>query len=83
MHKPYLYIPTAEERCIVRRWTWRVLISYGAFVLAAFGLVSLSQHFGQGSKNLIAAEVRAPTAGRNQSTVKTHEAATTRLQTTP
>jgi hypothetical protein len=84
MHKPYLYIPTAEERCIVRRWTWRVLIIYGAFVLTAFGLVSLSQHSGQGSKDLIAADVKAPTSGRNQSTVKTHEAATTRLQiTTP
>jgi hypothetical protein len=84
MHKPYLYIPTAEERCIVRRWTWRVLIIYGAFVLTAFGLVSLGQHSGQGSKDLIAADVKAPTSGRNQSTVKTHEAATTRLQiTTP
>jgi hypothetical protein len=39
MRKPYLYIPTAEEGCIVRRWIWRLLISYGAFVLAAFGLV--------------------------------------------
>jgi hypothetical protein len=83
MHKPYLYIPTAEERCIVRRWTWRVLIVYGVFVLTAFGLVSLSQHFGQGPKDLIAAEVTTPTAGRNQSTVKTHKAAATRLQTTP
>jgi hypothetical protein len=83
MHKPYLYIPTAEERCIVRRWTWRVLIIYGAFVLAAFGLVSLSQHFGPGSKDLIAADVTAPTVGRNQSTIKTHEAAATRPQTTP
>ena len=88
MHKPYLYIPTAEERCIVRRWTWRVLIIYGAFVLTAFGLLSLSQHFGQGSKDLIAADVTAPTSGRNQSTVKTHEAATNRckqnkLQRTP
>ena len=39
MHKPYLYIPTAEERRVVRRWTWRVLIIYGAFVLTAFGLL--------------------------------------------
>ena len=43
MHKPYLHIPTAEERCIVRGWTWRVLIIYGAFVLTAFGVVSLGQ----------------------------------------
>ena len=50
MHKPYLYIPTAEERRVVRRWTWRVLIIYGAFVLTAFGLLSLSQHYDQGSK---------------------------------
>ena len=50
MHKPYLHIPTAEERCIVRRWTWRVLIIYGAFVLTAFGVLSLGQ-FGQGPKN--------------------------------
>ena len=61
MHKPYLHIPTAEERCIVRRWTWRVLIIYGAFVLTAFGVLSL----GQGSKELITADVRAPTSGRN------------------
>ena len=54
MHKPYRYIPTAEERCIVRAWTWRVLIIYGAFVLTAFGVVSLGQNFGQGSKDLIA-----------------------------
>jgi hypothetical protein len=83
MHKPYLYIPTAEDRRVVRRWTWRVLIIYGAFVLTAFGLLSLSQHYDQGSKDLIAADVTAPTSGRNQSTVKTHEAATIRLQTTP
>jgi hypothetical protein len=48
MHKPYRHIPTAEERCIVRAWTWRVLIIYGAFVLTAFGVVSLGQNFGQG-----------------------------------
>ena len=83
MHKPYLYISTAEDRRVVRRWTWHVLIIYGAFVLTAFGLLSLSQHHDQGSKDLIAADVTAPTTGRNQSTVKTHEAATTRLQTTP
>jgi hypothetical protein len=65
MHKPYLHIPTAEERCIVRGWTWRVLIIYGAFMLTAFGVVSLGQHFGQGSKDLITADVRAPTSGRN------------------
>ena len=65
MHKPYLYIPTAEERRVVRRWTWRVLIIYGAFVLTAFGVVSLGHHFGQGSKDLIAADVRALTSGRN------------------
>jgi len=65
MHKPYLYIPTAEERSIVRGWTLRVLIIYGAFVLTAFGVVSLGQHFGQGSKDLITAEVRALTSGRN------------------
>jgi hypothetical protein len=50
MHKPYLHIPTAEERRVVRRWTWHVLIIYGAFVLTAFGLLSLSQHYDQGSK---------------------------------
>ena len=61
MHKPYLHIPTAEERCIVRGWTWRVLIIYGSFMLTAFGVVSL----GQGSKELITADVRAPTSGRN------------------
>ena len=65
MHKPYLYIPTAEERCIVRRWTWRVLIICGAFVLTAFGVVSLGQHFGHGSKDLITADARALTSGRN------------------
>jgi hypothetical protein len=83
MHKPYLYMPTAEERYIVQRWGWRVLIIYGAFLLTTFGLVSLNQHFGQGSKVLIAADVTAPMSGRNQSTVKTHEAATMRLQTAP
>ena len=61
MHKPYLHIPTAEERCIVRGWTWRVLIIYGAFVLTVLGVVSL----GQGSKDLITADVRALTSGRN------------------
>ena len=61
MHKPYRHIPTAEERCIVRAWTWRVLIIYGAFVLTAFGVVSL----GQGSKDLIAADVRVLTSGSN------------------
>ena len=65
MHKPYLHIPTAEERCIVRGWTWRVLIIYGACVLTAFGVVSLGQHFDQGSKDLITADVRALTSGRN------------------
>jgi hypothetical protein len=82
MHKPYLYIPTAEDAAFVRRWTWRVLIIYGAFVLTAFGLVALNQYSGHGSKDLIAADVTAPTSGRNQSTVRTYEAATTRLQTT-
>jgi hypothetical protein len=82
MHKPYLYIPTAEDAAFVRRWTWRVMIIYGAFVLTAFGLVSLNQYSGQGSKDLIAADVTAPTSGRNQSTVRTYEAATTRPQTT-
>jgi hypothetical protein len=43
----------------------RVLIIYGAFVLTAFGVVSLGQHFGQGSKDLITADVRALTSGRN------------------
>jgi uncharacterized membrane protein (DUF485 family) len=65
MYKPYLHIPTAEERSIVRGWTLRVLIIYGAFVLTAFGVVSLGQHFGQGSKDLITADVRALTSGRN------------------
>jgi hypothetical protein len=65
MHKPYRHIPTAEERCIVRAWTWRVLIIYGAFVLTAFGVVSLGQHFGHGSKDLITADARALTSGRN------------------
>jgi hypothetical protein len=83
MHKPYRYVPTAEERRVVRKWTWRVLIVYGAVVLAAFGLVSLSQHFGQGPKDQIAADVTAPTAGRHQSIAETHKAAATRLQTTP
>jgi hypothetical protein len=82
MHKPYLYIPTAEDAAFVRRWTWRVMIIYGAFVLTAFGLVSLNQYSGQGSKDLIAADVTASTSGRNQSTVRTYEAATTRPQTT-
>jgi hypothetical protein len=80
MHK---YVPTAEDRCIVQRWTWRVLIVYGAVVLAAFGLVSLNQHFGPGSKGVIAADVTAPTASRNQSIAETNKAAATRLQTTP
>ena len=65
MHKPYLHIPTAEERCVVRGWTWRVLIIYGAFVLTAFGVMSLGQHFGQLSKDLITADIRALTSGRN------------------
>ena len=50
MHKPYRYIPTAEERCIVRAWTWRVLIIYGAFVLTAFGAgVSWPEFWPKGS----------------------------------
>ena len=65
MHKPYLHIPTAEERCVVRGWTWRVLIIYGAFVLTAFAAVSLGPHFGKEFKDLIAADVSALTSGRN------------------
>ena len=64
MHKPYLHIPTAEERCIVPAWTWRVLIIYGAFVLTAFGVVS-EPAFWPGIQRSDSRHVRVLTSGSN------------------
>ena len=52
MHKSFRRAPTAEERRVVRNWTFGVLIVYGAVVLAAFGLASLIPH--PGSKEPVA-----------------------------
>ena len=57
MHKSFRRAPTAEERRVVRNWTFGVLIVYGAVVLAAFGLASLIPH--QGSKEPVAVTATA------------------------
>ena len=44
MQKSFRGALTAEERRVVRNWTWGVLIVYGAVALTVFGLAGLSQH---------------------------------------
>ena len=65
MHKSFRRSPTAEERRVVRNWAWSVLIVYSAVVLAAFGLVTLSQRLANESKDPAAAPLTA-TADGNQ-----------------
>jgi hypothetical protein len=65
MHRSFRRSPTAEERRVVRNWAWYVLIVYSAVVLAAFGLVTLSQRLANESKDPAAAQLTA-TADGNQ-----------------
>ena len=55
---------STEDRRMVRNWTWRVLILYGAVALAVFGLASLTRHGADGSKDPAATEMTAK-ADRN------------------
>ena len=48
-----------EDRRIVRNWTWRVLLVYGAVALTVLGLASLTQHSADGSKSPAATEMTA------------------------
>ena len=66
MHKSFRGTLTADDRRVVRNWTWGVLIVYGAFALTVFGLVSLSQHLANGSKDPAATAVTAAAADRHQ-----------------
>ena len=54
-----------EDRRVVRNWTWRVLLVYGAVALTVLGLASLTQHVADGSKSPAATEMTAK-ADRNQ-----------------
>ena len=66
MHKSFRGALTAEERRVVRNWTWGVLIVYGAFALTVFGLAGLSQHLANESKDPAATAVTAAAADGNQ-----------------
>ena len=55
---------STEDRRMVRKWTWGVLIFYGAVALTVFGLASLTQHGADGSKDPAATEMTAK-ADRN------------------
>jgi hypothetical protein len=65
MHEPLRRMLTAEERRVVRNWTWGVLIVYSAVALTVFGLASLTQLLANGSKERAATAVTA-TADRSQ-----------------
>jgi hypothetical protein len=64
-HKSFWRTMTAEDRRVVRNWTWGVLIVYGAVALTVFGLASLARHSADGSKAPDATAVTAK-ADRNQ-----------------
>jgi hypothetical protein len=67
MRKSFRDALAAEDRRVLRNWTWGVLIIYGTFALTVFGLASLSQHLANGSKDDPAATaVTAAAADRNQ-----------------
>jgi hypothetical protein len=51
MQKPLRYSATAEDRRLARKWTCSVLAVYAAAALTAYGLVSIRNHFADGSKN--------------------------------
>jgi hypothetical protein len=63
MHRSFRRSPTAEERRVVRKWTYGVAVVYGACALILFGVASLSQHLAGGSKE---PAVTAATANRHQ-----------------
>jgi len=64
-HKSFWRTLTAEDRRVVRNWTWGVLIVYGAVALTVFGVASLTQHSANGSKVPAGTAVTAK-ADRNQ-----------------
>jgi hypothetical protein len=64
-HESFWRTLTAEDRRVVRNWTWGVLLIYGAGALTVFGLASLTQHLAGGSKSPAATEMTAE-ANRNQ-----------------
>jgi hypothetical protein len=66
MHKSFRGTLTAEDRRVMRNWTRGVVIVYGALALIVFGLASLSQHFGNGSKGPAATAVTTAAADKNQ-----------------
>ena len=65
-HKSFRHATTAEDRRVMRKWTYGVLIVYGASALILLGAASLSQHSADGSKEPAAAAVTAAKASRNQ-----------------
>ena len=66
MHKSFRRTLTTQERRLVRNWTWGVLTVYGGLALTLLGLVSLSQHLANASKEPTLTAVTAATADRNQ-----------------
>ena len=66
MHK-LRHALTAEDRRVVRKWAWGVLIVYSACALTIFGLAGVSQHSAEAAKEPAATAVTA-TADRNQLT---------------
>jgi hypothetical protein len=64
-HESFWRTLTAEDRRVVRNWTWGVLIVYGAVALTVFGLASLTQNSADASKDPAATAVTAK-ADRNQ-----------------
>jgi hypothetical protein len=64
-HESFWRTLTAEDRRVVRNWTWGVLLIYGAAALTVFGLASLTQHSAGRSKSPAATEMTAE-ANRNQ-----------------
>jgi hypothetical protein len=64
-HESFWRTLTAEDRRVVRNWTWGVLLIYGAAALTVFGLASLTQHSADGAKDPAATEMTAE-AHRNQ-----------------
>jgi hypothetical protein len=66
-HKSFRQAATAEDRRVMQKWTYGVLIVYGAFAVILLGVASLSQHSPGGSKEPTAAAVTAAKASRNQS----------------
>jgi hypothetical protein len=64
-YKSFWRTLTAEDRRVVRHWTWGVLIVYGAVALTVFGLASLTQHSADGSKGPAAATEMTAKADKN------------------